>query len=244
MRKCSIITVSYNSEKTIEKTIQSVLDQTYECLEYIIIDGASTDATLDIIKKYESAFEGRLRYISEPDNGIYYAMNKGIDMAVGDLIGIINSDDYYEKDAVENMMKQLGNREGCFIFYGMLRVFHDGIEKSININSHKFMRQNCIAHPTCFVTRQLYDKYGMYDTKYVSAADYDFLLRMSENKDVTFEPVYKVISNFSEGGMSSTSKAYYDLLKVQKDHGIISQREYKSIVAKCKIHDILHRRDG
>ena len=241
MRKCSIITVSYNSEKTIEKTIKSVLDQSYGCIEYIIIDGASSDGTVDIIKKYEPEFGTRLKYVSESDEGIYHAMNKGIGMASGDLIGIINSDDYYERDAVEIMMNALGDRDGYLIFYGMLRVFRDGVEKCVNINSHLFMRENCIAHPTCFVTRQLYDRFGTYNTDYVSAADYDFLLRMSENKEVQFEPVYKIISNFAEGGMSSSSKAYYDLLKVQKDHGIITNREYKKTVAKCKIHDMLHR---
>ena len=102
--KCSIITVSYNSSKTIEKTINSVLSQTYKDVEYIIVDGASSDGTVEIIKEYEPLFEGRMKWISEPDNGIYFAMNKGIQMAKGELIGIINSDDWYENDAVEKIV--------------------------------------------------------------------------------------------------------------------------------------------
>ena len=90
----SIITVCFNSEKTIEQTIKSVLEQSFQNYEYIIVDGASKDCTVDIIRRYEPMFKGKLKWISEPDNGIYDAMNKGIGMARGELIGIINSDDY------------------------------------------------------------------------------------------------------------------------------------------------------
>ena len=240
-RLCSIITVSYNSEKTIEKTIQSVLGQTYDNIEYIIIDGGSSDKTVDIIKEYEPKFNGRLKWVSEPDDGIYDAMNKGIGMARGELIGIINSDDYYENDAVHVMMDAFSERTGYIVFYGMLRVIRDGIEKSVDIQSHRFMRERCIAHPTCFITKDLYDRYGCYDTSYTSAADYDFLLRMSEKEDVEFHPVYSIIANFTEGGMSASSKAYYDLLKVQKEHAIISKKQYRRTILKCRIYDLLHR---
>ena len=102
----TIITVCFNSEMTIERTIQSVLNQTCQDYEYIIIDGASTDGTMDIVRKYEPLFQGRMRWISEKDQGIYDAMNKGIGVASGELIGIVNSDDYYEPDALE-IMKNL-----------------------------------------------------------------------------------------------------------------------------------------
>ena len=101
----SIITVCFNSEKTIQRTLQSVLDQTYENYEYIIVDGASTDRTIDIVRSFMPLFNGKMRVISEPDQGIYDAMNKGIRNAKGTLIGMVNSDDYYEPDALENILK-------------------------------------------------------------------------------------------------------------------------------------------
>lgn len=236
---CSIITVCFNSEKTIEKTIESVLNQTYKNIEYLIIDGNSMDGTMEIVKKYEPLFEGRMKWVSEPDKGIYDAMNKGIRMASGKLIGIINSDDYYEPTAVEDMISAMSD-EAYQILYGFLRTLSDGVERNISIGSHLFLREGMIAHPTCFVTKQLYDELGTYDTQFVSAADYDFMLRMAENQDVYFKPVYKLIANFATGGMCASSKAYYDLLKVQKKHKIITEKEYKKIILKCKIYDFLH----
>lgn len=236
---CSIITVCFNSEKTIEKTIESVLNQTYKNIEYLIIDGKSTDRTMEIVKKYEPLFEGRMKCVSEPDKGIYDAMNKGIRMASGKLIGIINSDDYYEPTAVEDMVSAMSD-ESYQILYGAMRILKDGVERSISIGSHLFLREGMIGHPACFVTKRLYDELGVYDTQFVSAADYDFMLRMAENPNVHFKPVYKLIANFATGGMCASSKAYYDLLKVQKKHGIITEKEYKKIVFKCKIYDFLH----
>ena len=116
----SIITPCYNSEKTIEKTIKSVLGQTYKNIEYIIVDGGSSDSTIDIVKKYEMLFEGRMKVISEKDDGIYDAMNKGILNATGKLIGIVNSDDYYEADAVETVVKNMEEDE-YQVLYGLLR---------------------------------------------------------------------------------------------------------------------------
>lgn len=236
---CSVITVCCNSELTIRQTFESVLHQTYRNIEYIVVDGKSTDSTLEIIKEYEPLFEGRMKWISEPDRGIYDAMNKGICMASGKLIGIINSDDYYEPMAVEYMMSAMSD-EPYQVLYGFLRTINDGVERNISIGSHLFLREGMIGHPACFVTKQLYDELGVYDTQFVSAADYDFMLRMAENPDVHFKPVYKLIANFATGGMCSSSKAYYDLLKVQKKYKIIMEKEYKKIVIKCKIYDFLH----
>ncbi len=246
--KVSIITVCYNSEKTIEKTIKSVLEQTYSDIEYIIVDGASNDSTVDIVREYEPRFSGRLRLVSEPDNGIYDAMNKGISMASGELVGIINSDDYYEKDAVEIMVNEYRKLtekmpDGkYYIIYGMTRFLDNGVEKSISISRHEFLRESMISHPATFVNKRLYAELGTYDTIHPSAADYDFMLRMSENSDVVFTPVYNLIANFSLGGMCSTSRAYYDLLEVQRKHGIISERDYKTTIFKCKIYDWIKRK--
>ena len=238
-KKCTVITVCYNSAATIRKTFESVLNQTYSHIEYIVVDGQSTDGTLEIIKEFEPLFGGRMHWVSEPDNGIYDAMNKGIRMASGNLIGILNSDDYYELNAVEDMIMAMSDAP-YQILYGALRTLKEGVETGIAIGSHQFLRERMIGHPACFVTKQLYDELGVYDTQFVSAADYDFMLRMSENPNVHFQPVYKLIANFATGGMSASSKAYYDLLKVQKKHGIITEKEYRKSFFKCKIYDFLH----
>lgn len=235
----SIITVSYNSEKTIKRTIESVLFQTYKNIEYIIIDGASTDRTVDIIKGYEDKFSEHLKWISEPDEGIYFAMNKGLEMASGDLIGILNSDDYYELDAVENMVNSLGE-EKYQILYGFMRTLRNGEEFSIGIRTHKDLKNGMISHPTCFVTRHVYSDLGMYDTAYKSVADYDFMLRMFYNKSVVFRPVYKLITNFEQGGMSGTTIAWLELLKLQRNYDIITTAEYNKTIIKYKLHTLIH----
>lgn len=239
IRMCSIITVSFNSVSTIERTIKSVLNQTYENIEYIIVDGGSSDGTVDIIKKYEPMFKGKMKWISEPDEGIYFAMNKGIDMADGDLIGIINSDDFYEPNAVEIVMDYLGNKDGNIIIYGLMRTLREGIEDTVSMSSPYFIKNHSLAHPSTFVTQKLYKSLGKYDTNFCCASDYDFFLRMTK-EHVEFWPVYSILANFNIGGISSTSKAYYDLLSVKLKHGIMSVKDYRKEYFKCKLYDFFH----
>lgn len=234
MIKVSIVTVCRNSEKTIQRTIQSVRNQTYPDIEYIIVDGQSTDSTLDIIKSYEPEFEGRMRWISEPDGGIYDAMNKGIHMATGELIGIINSDDYYEPNAVADIVSSM-TEDKYQILYGFMRTLKDGKEYSIEFHSHAFLEKSMICHPTCFVTKKLYEDYGAFDLKYISVADYDFLLRMKKKEDIVFVPVYKLIANFSLGGMCGSHEAYLDLLKLQREYGMITPSFYRKARMKAQL---------
>lgn len=247
-KRCSIITVSYNSAKTIEQTIKSVLNQTSKDYEYIIVDGASTDDTVNIIKKYEEAFEGRLKWVSEPDDGLYYAMNKGIEMAGGELVGIINSDDWYEEDAVCKMLEALDrwkltdHQYPYAVFYGKLRTWRDGKEVSVAQSNHETLREGMIAHPTCFVTMETYEKIGTFNTKYISAADYDLMLRFYEEGNVHFEALESVIANFALGGICASGKAYYDLLKVRHDHKLMSSPAYCIEYCKCKLYDRLKGR--
>lgn len=235
----TIITVCYNSEKTIEQTIQSVLNQSYSNLEYIIVDGGSTDRTIEIIKRYEMVFEGRLHWISEKDQGIYDAMNKGIKMASGEIIGIINSDDFYELDAVEQVM-QCSKECPYQILYGFTRAIRNGIEDTIFILSPQFLKERMISHPSCFISRKVYERFGAYDVRYKSVADYDFMLRVKDENDVVFIPVYKLITNFRTGGMSSTREAYLDLVELQKNYQMISKWKY----IKIRILDILKKDKG
>ena len=177
----SIITVCLNSEKTIERTIKSVLEQSCRDYEYILVDGASSDRTMEIIHQYEPLFQGRMKVISEPDKGIYDAMNKGIRAASGELIGIVNSDDYYEKDALE-MIAQVYQGYDYTIIYGMLRTILDGKEVAVYLKNHEFLKKDMIAHPACFVTKKTYDRFGGYSLQYPYSADYEFMLRVKEQK--------------------------------------------------------------
>lgn len=231
--KISVITVCYNSSTTIRKTIESILAQTYSNLEYIIVDGASRDNTVDIIKEYEPAFEGRMRWISEPDNGIYDAMNKGIAMATGELIGILNSDDTYDAKAVETMAE-------CYIpakyqiLYGSMRTIKNGEVISVGRTPHTVLPDEMICHPSCFVSADVYRDFGAYDTQYPSVADYDFMIRMSQNSKVEFVPVDAVIADFYLGGMSSSDFAYMDLLKLKTNYGMLPKWKYR-------YHQILYK---
>lgn len=236
----SIITVCFNSEKTIERTIKSVLEQTYKNLEYIIVDGKSTDKTLEIVKKYRPLFKGRMKVISEPDQGIYDAMNKGICNASGELIGIINSDDYYETDTVENVVAAMKD-EDYQILYGMLRVIKENEDtRVIVMPKHENLENEMLAHPTCFVTKKVYSDFGMYDIKYRSCADHDFMLRMRKHSEVVFIPVYKLLANFTEGtGMSAQESSILEALGMLAEHGIISKTRYRLILMKNRLKKLL-----
>lgn len=235
----SIITVCFNSERTIERTIRSVLDQTYRNFEYIIVDGRSADRTMEIVKRYEAAFEGRMKIISEPDQGIYDAMNKGIDRAKGELVGIINSDDYYEKDTLWKVKKAyLGNKYE--IIYGMQQNFkEDGRLVSIIFRHHDFLEEDMINHPTCFVTGSLYADKGKYSLEYKASSDYDFMLRMKSDPDVVFNPVKSVLANFTLGGMSSNSSAHLETFKIWKKYGCISHKKYLMITLRTRLKKLI-----
>lgn len=221
----SVITPCFNSEKTIERTLQSVLNQTYQNYEYIIIDGKSTDNTLNIIEKYKEKFGEKLKVVSEKDNGIYDAFNKGINLAIGDLVGIVSSNDFYEPDALENIAKEYDNEEYAII-YGMMKTLVNNKESSVVIYNHEFLKQKMITHPTCFVTKKLYNDMGVYSLEYKSSSDYDFMLRISQNENVVFKPVYKIISNFELGGISSSIVGEKETLKIYNKYNLISKKTY------------------
>lgn len=236
----TVITPCYNSEKTIRRTIESVLNQTYSNIEYLIIDGASTDNTVSIAKEYEEAFRGRMKIVSEPDDGIYYAMNKGISMATGELIGIVNSDDYYEKEAVALMVENRTEAD-YQILYGFQRVLRDGKEASICIHHHTNLDYQMITHPTCFVTKKLYEDLGVFNTSYKYSADYEFMLRMYHGGKVEFTPVYEVISNYALGGASGTVMGYRETNRLKYEYHLISKARYRFVDMKCAINIFLRR---
>lgn len=194
--RVSIITVVYNGIKHIEQAIQSVLQQTYPHIEYIIVDGGSTDGTVDLIKKYE----GKLaKWISEKDRGISDAFNKGIALATGDIIGMINADDWYEPTAVAQVVAHYQEAD---IFYGDLRLLRkeqvDFVVKGEHELLPKLMAMN---HPTVFVKREVYQKFGVFDMSFKCAMDYDLLLRFYV-KNCRFKYIPEVMANMRWDGVS------------------------------------------
>lgn len=229
----SIITVCYNSEKTIVKTLESVLNQGYDKYEYIIIDGNSSDGTTSILKKYEEKFNKKMKFVSEKDDGIYDAMNKGIKLASGDIVGIINSDDWYENDSFESIAAQYkdGSKQ---IIYGYQRLIKDEKEYEIILKNHKFISERMISHPTCFISRSIYEQYGLYSLKYKISSDYEFMLRMNNYKDIEYTSVPKIISNFRLGGESSTLNGVIETAKIRYEYKCIDKKKYYSIITRAR----------
>jgi len=177
--RVSIVTVCYNSAATIEDTIQSVLKQNRKDVQHIIIDGGSTDNTLEIVNKYREAYGERLSIVSESDKGIYDAMNKGVRLAEGDMIGILNSDDYYATDKVLDHVVLMLNSNPQLI-YGNLRIIDDQngrILRTWNPGYGNYMRGWIPPHPTLFISKKLYHQVGEYDLSYKISADYDMMIR-------------------------------------------------------------------
>lgn len=222
----SIITVCLNSEKTIHRTIESVLNQTYYNFEYIIIDGKSTDKTLEIVAKYQNNYPGKINLISEKDNGIYDAMNKGIGMARGELIGMINSDDWYELDTIESVVDYFNKSNKDVIIYGLMRLFRAHKLWYIKSHNHLFLDEGMINHPTCFVAKSVYIKNGVFDLQYRYSSDYDFMLRLSRNK-VEFVHIEKILANMDQGGISFDSfNGLKETLSILHRYEILSKWEY------------------
>jgi glycosyltransferase involved in cell wall biosynthesis len=223
----SIVTPCFNSEKTIQRTLESVLNQSFQDYEYIVVDGASEDRTLQIIESYREKFQGKLTVVSEPDHGIYAAMNKGIHLAKGKIIGIVNSDDFYEKNCLQAIKETYQEETPYQIIYGMMRIVNQaGEELEISFHHHRNMERNMINHPASFVTGELYRKFGCYDVSYRSAADFDFMLKMSREKEVHFVPCHEVVTNFTRGGMSGTYVGIQESNDVRYRNGLIGKKNY------------------
>jgi glycosyltransferase involved in cell wall biosynthesis len=231
----TIITVCKNAEKTIARTIDSVLGQTVSKLRYIIRDGKSTDGTMDIIRAYESRFNGRLRWISEPDRGMYDAMNKGIAMVDEGRIGILNSDDWYEPDTVETVAV-VGAHLPETIVHGLLRIFKDGKEFMVRGSSHEFLNVTMIEHPTCFVPVEVYRRFGVYDARFRYGADYELMLRFKA-RGVSFHWEQKVMTNFSSGGLSDAeyTQSLLDRARILRMYGIYSPAQYYRELIKTNL---------
>lgn len=212
--KLSIITVVLNDVDHIEKTILSIIGQPYSELEYIVIDGGSTDGTLDIIKKYEKHIS---YYVSEKDNGIADAFNKGINNATGEVIGLINSGDFLEKNCLQRIAQEINDSD---ILYGNIQ-YYDGTKKGYIFKAeHKYLESfMSLNHPAVFVKKNIYEIYGGFDEAYKYAMDYELMLRFYK-KGVRFKYLDKVLSNMALGGLSDIhwQAAYREAYEVRKKY--------------------------
>lgn len=225
MASFSIITVTYNSEKTLHKAMESVINQTYAPKEYIIVDGCSSDKTVEIAESFRKTAEEKgisLVVISEPDNGIYDAMNKGIRKSCGDIVGMINSDDYYEPDALEKV-NEVYESKGFDLFYADINMcFADGRSFVKKARNRKYATSRDWNHPTTFIKRTIYDS-NLYKTETIHD-DYDLILRLKK-MGVKTEVLNYPIANFTMNGVSH-------------------ERNFKEMIKRVKIKYKIYRDNG
>jgi glycosyltransferase involved in cell wall biosynthesis len=207
--KISIITITHNSAKTLEQTILSVLEQTYLNIEYIIVDGLSTDSTINIIEKYKNKIS---KFISEKDNGLYDALNKGIDMATGDIIGVLHSDDFYiDNSIIEKYANTFIKNHSDAVYSDLFYVDRDNPNKIIrkwksgNYKPTSFLHGWMPPHPTFFVKKNIYDKYGKFNLELKHSADYELMLRFIHKHNIKINYLHEFTIKMRIGGQSNAS---------------------------------------
>ena len=227
--KISIITVCFNSASTIEQSFQSFFSQDYEDAELIVVDGGSTDGTLEIIEKYKDQIGAT---ISEPDDGIYDAMNKGIELATGDVIGILNSDDFYASKTIISQVAKVLSEEDVDAVYGDVAIVSPkNLEKVVRYYSSKAFRPEGFAygympaHPTFFTYKKFYTKQGGFKTDYHIAADYELLIRFLVNDKLRSRYMELHMITMRLGGRTSSSLyGYYilnkEVIRACRENGI------------------------
>ena len=211
--KISIVTVCHNSEKYIRTAIESVLSQTYKDIEYIIVDGQSDDGTVEIIKTFELRFkEKQLKWMSEPDQGPYDAMNKGIRMATGEVVGMLNSDDFYNyPHCIETVAKVFEDLAIDTAFADVRFVKPDNLDKTVRYYSsarfhpRRFRWGYMPAHPTFFVRRKYFEEIGFYKTDYQIAADFELLIRFLYVNQLKYKYIPLDMIKMRTGGISTHS---------------------------------------
>lgn len=245
----SIITATFNSGATLRDTIESVLSQDYSNIEYIVIDGASKDNTLDIIREYEPRFGGRMRWISEPDRGLYDAMNKGIGMATGDIVGILNSDDFYSSDSIlSTVVKEIENTDAVYGDIHYVRA--SDISKPVRRYSSRSFRPWMMrlgfmpAHPSFYCRRRVYQTYGLFDTSFRVAADFEQLLRLIfiNRIKIRYLPIDFVTmrtGGVSSSGFESHRKIFRDHQRAYKKNGVYSNIFLEGLRYLYKIYELI-----
>ncbi len=254
--KISIITVTYNSQKTVRDTIESVLRQKFDNYEYLVVDGGSKDNTVDIIKEYEPLFDGKMRWVSEKDKGMYDGINKGIRMATGDVVGIINSDDFYHRtDIFDIIAKAFEDNKDIQAIYGDVRFVNpDNLDKTVRYYSSKrfkpwkFRWGWMPAHPTFFTYKENFEKYGYYQYDYHIAADYELLIRHLYKNHVPAKYVPEDFMKMRTGGRSTNGwKANVllnkEIVRACKENGIYTNMPMLFMKYFVKVFELLNTRN-
>lgn len=246
----SIITATYNSASTLRSTFDSVLSQTYKNIDYVVVDGGSTDGTLDIIREYEPRFSGHMRWISERDRGIYDAMNKGIMMARGEVVGILNSDDFYTSDDVLECVVR-GFDDSLDAVYGDIHYVHpNDLSKCVRYYSSKNFKPWTVrfgympAHPSFYVRKAVYDKYGLYSLDYKIAADFDMIVRLFCKHRINAKYMKKDFVTMRTGGISTSNFSHRILITKEdaiacRKNGIYSNFILCSVKYLTKVFEFL-----
>ena len=254
--KFSIITATYNSSRTLPDTLESVLAQTYHDLEYIIVDGLSTDGTMDIVRAYEPRFEGRLVYISERDKGLYDAMNKGLRMATGDVVGILNSDDFYSTPtAIEQLARALQESGADAVYADIHYARSEALHQCVRYYSSAVFRPGLMrlglipAHPTFYCRRACYEQYGYFDTDYRIAADFELLLRFIYIHRISTCYVPADLVTMRTGGASSSGLQSHRViigehLRAYRENGVHSNVLLEAMRYPFKLAELVVARIG
>jgi len=226
--KISIITCAFNSEITIKKSIRSIQKQNYKNIEHLIIDGASTDKTLKIVKKIKKKNQN---LYSSKDNGFYDALNKGIKYSTGKIVGILHSDDFYNDNNILKIVADTFKRTKADLVYGDLTYVKKNYPFKLirywragKFNREKLFNGWMPPHPTVFVKKKIFDKIGFYKTDYKISADYDFLVRIFNCKNINLVYIPKVLINMRIGGMSNRSFKNL-IIKSFEDYQIIKKNK-------------------
>jgi len=264
--KISVITATWNSGRTIEDTIKSVLTQKYTDVEHIIKDGGSKDDTVAICEDYQKKFYSSsdsasgnhmktMKIASERDGGIYDAMNKGIGMATGDIIGILNSDDFYtSNDVLETVAKEFESDPSLEAVYGDIHFVKDSdLTRCTRYYSSSYFRPWLLrfgfmpAHPSFYVRKEVYQKYGLYDLQFRTSSDFEWIVRLFAENKIRAKYIHKDFVTMREGGVSTADmeakrKVNNDIVASLKKHGIFTCGAFKYVRYAVKSIELVYSR--
>jgi glycosyltransferase involved in cell wall biosynthesis len=247
--KVSIITVCFNSDKTIEDTLKSIQSQTYSDIEYIVIDGNSKDSTNEIVSQYNDIVTV---HISETDKGLYDAMNKGIRLATGDVIGILNSDDVFaSKNSLSQLMSGFNSGKVDAVYSDLVHVSEFNLNKVTRLYSSKVFSRFLIRfgfmlpHPTFYVKRSIYEEFGLYEINYRAAADFELITRFVSN-NITLKRVPAITIKMREGGVSSSGfkgrvQQTFEIVRACKENDIYTNIFFVMLKVPYKVLTLFTR---
>lgn len=251
--KISVITATWNSGKTVRDTLESVKSQSYFDVEHIIKDGRSEDDTMEIVKEYFTKMGDKLKVVSELDKGIYDAMNTGIKMATGDLVGILNSDDFYtSNDVLEVVANEFKNDPELDAVYGDIHfVKADNLKKCTRYFSSQYFRPWMLrfgfmpAHPSFYCRKEIFEKYGLYDLQYRTSSDFEMMVRLLWKYNIKAKYVNKDFVTMRTGGEStaglvSKRKVNTDIARSLKAHGIYTNQALQTLRYVWRIGELIY----